>query len=559
MQATTEQLDAVTLAEKGETMKLNAFAGAGKTSTLVLIAKALAAQGKKGLYLAFNKSIAEEAQKRMPPNITAKTFHSLAYTSSPRWLIDKLKEPQITIQNFVREFSVLPIKVSAQVTNISKDYSGEVVVETSVETQVVTPFKMKSLVDKAIRCFVVSDDKIPTINHAEFAVLEEYEYLDDIDPSAFETLSNKVFEISESLWNDYVSEEGEYGLKNNHDVYLKHWANSDPQINFDFILFDEAQDADGLMLSVLQNQKCQIIYVGDKHQQIYSWRGAVNAIAKIDASEGWLTQSFRFGQALADACTPVLRHLGETRVITGMGDETIVTSEMTNDVDVFLCRTNAGAISKLLELIRNGVKARINLDVSESIKFIEDMEELQANTKDIDLSMPNLPIYKTKHAKLHYRSFEELELYLNEYGGDQETSLYHKIIKTYDVGFITAMLKKSQHEKEGVFITTAHKSKGLEWRSVALHHDFVSRFFKMQSDTYEQREASKITSVNTTKLEEMGFMADDMIPVLKNPDSEEWRLFYVAMTRAKKALYLGDCHKILEDYLRFFPVYEFNK
>src|SRR5690349_24739000 len=77
------------------------------------------------------------------------------------------------------------------------------------------------------------------------------------------------------------------------DVYLKVCEQSRPTINADFILFDEAQDSDGLMLSVLKHQRTQVIYVGDPYQQIYEWRGAVNAMEHITAPQCALTESFR--------------------------------------------------------------------------------------------------------------------------------------------------------------------------------------------------------------------------------------------------------------------------
>lgn len=61
MKYTQEQQAAIDLAGQGQTMKVSALAGTGKTSTLVGIAQAT--QGR-GLYLAFNKGIATEAQQR---------------------------------------------------------------------------------------------------------------------------------------------------------------------------------------------------------------------------------------------------------------------------------------------------------------------------------------------------------------------------------------------------------------------------------------------------------------------------------------------------------------
>ena len=87
---TVEQLQAVDLSlnDNKESCKISAFAGTGKTSTLKLIADS---RNDKGLYLAFNKAIANEAKNKFNnTNVTAKTFHSMAYTNSPRWLTQKL-------------------------------------------------------------------------------------------------------------------------------------------------------------------------------------------------------------------------------------------------------------------------------------------------------------------------------------------------------------------------------------------------------------------------------------------------------------------------------------
>lgn len=84
-------------------------------------------------------------------------------------------------------------------------------------------------------------------------------------------------------WEESISPNGKTSITP--DVYLKVWERSRPTINADFILFDEAQDSDGLMLSVLRRQGAQVICVGDSYQQIYEWRGAVNAMQYIDARQ----------------------------------------------------------------------------------------------------------------------------------------------------------------------------------------------------------------------------------------------------------------------------------
>ncbi len=77
---TQEQADAIDNFKTGQNLKINAFAGTGKTSTLQMLGEC---SSKRGLYLAFNRSIADDAQKRFPSNITCQTTHSLAYRATP--------------------------------------------------------------------------------------------------------------------------------------------------------------------------------------------------------------------------------------------------------------------------------------------------------------------------------------------------------------------------------------------------------------------------------------------------------------------------------------------
>src|ERR1700675_1488430 len=60
-------------------LKIQAFAGTGKTTTLAAIAESL--PQSKFLYLVFNRAAADEAEFRMPSNVSARTAHALAFRS----------------------------------------------------------------------------------------------------------------------------------------------------------------------------------------------------------------------------------------------------------------------------------------------------------------------------------------------------------------------------------------------------------------------------------------------------------------------------------------------
>jgi hypothetical protein len=72
-----EQEAALERYRSGEDMKLVAVAGAGKTTTLRLMAES--DPKRRLLYLAFNRSVKEEAERKFPKNVEVKTLHGLAF------------------------------------------------------------------------------------------------------------------------------------------------------------------------------------------------------------------------------------------------------------------------------------------------------------------------------------------------------------------------------------------------------------------------------------------------------------------------------------------------
>ncbi|XP_048338272.1 F-box DNA helicase 1-like, partial [Sphaerodactylus townsendi] len=62
----------------GQVVKIMAFAGTGKTSTLIKYAQKWS--DLRFLYVAFNKTVAEQGRRVFPRNVTCKTIHSLAYS-----------------------------------------------------------------------------------------------------------------------------------------------------------------------------------------------------------------------------------------------------------------------------------------------------------------------------------------------------------------------------------------------------------------------------------------------------------------------------------------------
>jgi ABC-type branched-subunit amino acid transport system ATPase component len=105
--ATYEQAIAIDNARLGQSFKVIAYAGTGKTTTLQMISDAM--PERRGMYLAFNKAIASEAQSKFHGNVNCRTFHSLAFRSVPRGVTDKLRLPRLSPSFIAKEYRLEPI------------------------------------------------------------------------------------------------------------------------------------------------------------------------------------------------------------------------------------------------------------------------------------------------------------------------------------------------------------------------------------------------------------------------------------------------------------------
>ena len=93
-------------ARLGKSFKVIAYAGTGKTTTLQMISDAM--PERRGMYLAFNKSIASEAQNKFHRGVDCRTFHSLAFRSVPRGVTDKLRLPRLSPSFIAKEYRLEP-------------------------------------------------------------------------------------------------------------------------------------------------------------------------------------------------------------------------------------------------------------------------------------------------------------------------------------------------------------------------------------------------------------------------------------------------------------------
>lgn len=468
---TDEQKAAIDLFSGGGSLRIDAYAGTGKTSTLRLLAESTR---RKGHYLAFNKSIANDAQQKFPRSVECTTNHSLAYRAiRSQYQYSNEKMTRNANANMIADGLGLPEDTqAADRFFLSKRSYGAVL-------------------KGAMRRFLYSEDEAPGAKH-----FPRTGKLAELDRTRFEQFTSNALTDLSRLWDEMQNPMSRVPL--GFDGYLKLWALGRPRIHADYVMLDEAQDSNPVMLKVLREQPCQMIYVGDPYQQIYEWRGAINAMERVVTdNHSRLTQSFRFGNSIADGATKVISRLGAKAALRGLP---MITSHICPvHPKTILCRTNAGVISNLVTHQNNNGRTHVVGGTQEQQWLLEDVKRLK---KGIPSELPEFYGFSNWNDVLQHVEQEQ----------DEALRLLVKLVTQYGEDRLLMALRNcvATEDEAQIIVSTAHKAKGREWDVVQVERDFDAAF--------------------TVQDQPEGISKWDL--------EAEGRLFYVAMTRAKSAVQL---------------------
>lgn len=459
---TDEQISIVDAAKTHEDVVVEAYAGSGKTATLLLITESQ--PRRKFVYAPFNRSIADEAKRKFPRNTRCNTMHSLAFAAVGKNFMHRLNGPRVTA------------KQTASILNITQAFELR-------EKVFLAPWSIARHVMDTVRNFCYSHDNEPYPNHVPFIPGAE----DRWDEFAW-----MITEYARKAWADLQSHNGR--LRFSHDNYLKMWALSEPYIPGDCFMLDESQDSNDLTMSIINAQEhMQKILIGDTYQQIYSWRGAKNVMEGFDTNHRlYLSKSFRFGEAIADEANKWLELLDAPKPLTG--NENIPSRILDLDEsDAILCRTNAEVVAQALGYTEKGKRVAVVGGMEEVKRFAEAALDLQSGKR-------------TTHPELiAFENWTEVKQYVAEEGSDLRVMV--SFIDTYGVPKVLEIAQTTVDEQfADIIISTAHKAKGREWKSVRIGTDF-----KPPEDATDAGQLSKA----------------------------EMRLAYVATTRAQNELDRG--------------------
>lgn len=429
----------------GENLKINAGAGTGKTATLRLLAEEAKPFARNGIYLAFNKPIAEEAQRKFQGTpVVAKTIHSLAYR--------EFGAPRAHRMNGKRYMRWTEKALALGIGNTRIDLHG---LSSGGSVSAISAQQLVRMTEDAVTAFCHTADDDFNQSHITFEAAFKLTFEGE------RQVAEKVIEYARAYWKDIENLNGE--LRFTHDHYMKLYALSRPKLPYDFILLDEAQDTDPLMIGLIDDQQdAQVVVVGDRAQAIYGWRGAVSAMDAFGGGSYDLSQSFRFGEDIAEYANRFLGLLGDFRLSGSPSKPSSVYRATQRQPEAILTRTNMGALVELAIAQRDGHTTAIGgRHVPQELRKLAEAAKQLHDTG------------KTKHRDLEmFGSWRQVQDYA-DHEGDAELGKFVKLIDEYGADTVVHSIDACVPEQQArTLISTAHAAKGLEWFQVKVADDF---------------------------------------------------------------------------------------
>ena len=454
---------------------INAFAGTGKTSILIMLTEFF--KNRKFLYLAYSKSIELEAREKFDinNNVKVKTIDALAYHYVARFTDINLRNvTNLKIKEIADRYNI-NYKLASSVNTFLKDYCN------SGSIDIVAPSKVKSIIE-----MIFNDIESGEISSTFGFILKKFHLL----------LADNTISIKE-----------------------------------DILLLDEGQDTNDVTLAVFNLiQANNKIVVGDKHQQIFAFRGSKNALSKIEGAQFYLTESFRFNKRIASNANKLLAMFkGETISLVSKKDDYIKFEKAFKKPEYtlgYISKNNTTLVSKMITLIEKNYSFITVRNPDEIFRLILDVGYVCKKQSD-------KVSYQNKYLKA-IDSEDELKSYINE-TEDIELDTAMKIYEKNGLDSIQnahKIAKKyfTSKKKQRISLTTAHSSKGLEWDIVVIEDDFSDLAYLVGKFAVEQGGMTINKNFDFLK-----FFVDN-IDEVDDEDVNAINLFYVALTRAKKSI-----------------------
>jgi DNA helicase-2/ATP-dependent DNA helicase PcrA len=445
---------------------VKAVAGSGKTTTIVEALSHIP-QGCSTLFVAFNKSIAEELAKRAPHGVEVSTLHSYGLKAITRSL-GRLRIDARRVDDMVRAMHGDDSKTFDMRRDLAKTVSlakGALASDENEIDALIDAFGIESARNGSRATFVQD-------------VLKILEQCKDVQDGRID--------FDDMIWLPVV-------------LNLK-------QPQFDRVFVDETQDLNPAQIEMtMRAVKAggRICAVGDPRQAIYRFRGADsaavdNVVIRLDANVLPLSVCYRCCKEVIREAQTVVPEIewapdAEEGVVSDAAISEMKGAGGAQPGDFILSRTNAPLISLCMYFLKEGRPATIQgRDIGASLAaFVK-----KSKAPDVEALCDYVESWRDKEcARLaaKHRDTQSVEdraeciLTISE-GASSVADVINRIESLF----------ADKDDAKRIVLSSTHKAKGMERDTVWV-----------LASTYRRR-----------------------------PDVEEKNLYYVAVTRARKTLYL---------------------
>lgn len=475
-----------------------ARAGAAKTTTAISAMK-LIPNKQKCLFIAFNKSIAEELSEKLKnnTNVTVRTSHSLGF-----WIVRRNLGSNIEVDEYKYRTYI-------------KSHINEL---STAQDWITTKRELTEYMDSILLL----------INFARFNYCQSVKEIDNVAKKYAIPIQFDECEVvlKAMKWGKEHTETIDYTDM----VWLPVELKMKPLgLQFDWVMVDEAQDLSIVAIELFK--KCikrggRFIAVADDFQTIYTFSGASEDAFNLIKDQP-NTQIFEL--PISYRCDKNIIKYAQNIVTDIQHRDNADEGEIIEDCyincleenDMVLSRTKAPLVKLYTKLLRKGVNCYIKgQDIGGNlIKLIEhyDIDELNANLKKDGVFV-----------KLYQKLFNDRNKLMEKRGLDfDDATLSSSIMEQYDnINTLMTLAEKINskeklinhiksvfaEEKKGICLSTIHKAKGLEANNVyILCHSMMPS--KLATQNWEKIQERNLSYVAYTRAKhKLGFISEKEVP-----------------------------------------------
>ena len=545
---------------------VEALAGTGKTTVMKGLGYKFSDSGKKVLYLAFNREIVEETKRDVRGKFDCYTAHGFARRHSTGEVKKKFDETNGMFLRDSRAMKLLGIDRMVEFADVVIDGDSDDVdhlQQLSSRRGGNKEARRPPSIPGAILWDAVDSIFSHFQKSTEATITHEF-VRHGIDRFLSWPWNSTGFQESASVVDYLVEKATDYWQRTidcssrefplHHDTYLKLWQLTSPVLTYDVVLFDEAQDADPVMIDVIQNQRCAVVWCGDSQQQIYSWRGAVNTMSVVHRDIEFSIQTTqRFGAPIDVVANAFLALVTDKRIRPNPAIESNVVrfgmpieigpgEDRFPPVDLEIFRSNVKLLMRFIKLAERNVKVSVLADLRRIEALLEDLRRVLGGETAQSSALASFSSFlevvafvnrqKRRQAKNPYAVMPDwipASIALLDLEVPKIQGYFVEDPSKFGTGetwkrLSDAVKSAVEVENPDVTLATAHKSKGLSADTVRVDSDFALGSLYEDSPSVERA------------IERIQFLQSELSNEEMDIVRESIRLSYVAVTRARRVL-----------------------